>query len=105
MNTQIIEREAPAWVWEIIDSRLSKSRDAEVKKAYSVLMASLNSAQKEWDLHCWRFGLTPEQFGTTFMFRRKEYTITGIRPNAPRYLIRARNADGKTYRFPREVIK
>jgi predicted metal-dependent peptidase len=105
LNTEIIGREAPAWVWEIVDSCLAKSRTPQAKKAQEVLQASANAAQQEWDASCWRFGLTPKQFGTTFSFRGKRYTVIGLKPRSSRFPILARNEVGSVYKFPADVLK
>jgi len=105
MSTEIVRREAPAWVWTVIDKCLAKSRDAEVKKAREIFSAAANAAKQEWAVNCWRFGLTPAQFGATFLFRNKSYTIIGIKARSPRFPILACNAQGKAYKFPADVIK
>lgn len=105
MNSEIIKREAPAWVWEIIDSCLTKSRMPQAKKAQAVLEASLNAPQQAWNVDCWRFGLTADQFGATFTFRNKKYTVTGLKPRSSRFPILARNEAGKVYKFPANALK
>lgn len=105
MNSEIIKREAPVWVWEIVDSCLAKSCTPQAKKAQEVLQASANAAQQEWDANCWRFDLTVDQFGIIFTFRNKQYTVIGLKPRSLRFPILARNEVGKVYRFPADVLK
>lgn len=105
MSVEIVRREAPAWVWEIVDACLAKSRNPQVKKAQEVLEASASAARKAWDIDCWRFDLTPKQFGSVFSFQQKKYTVVGLKPRSTRFPILGRNEAGKTYKFPAEVLK
>lgn len=42
--------------------------------------------------------------GQTFMFRRKQYTITQFAWNSPKYPVIAKNANGKEYKFPLSAV-
>lgn len=49
-------------------------------------------------------GISKEAFGKNFTYKGDTFKITGLRPNAPTYPIRAeRIRDGKTYCFPVSV--
>jgi hypothetical protein len=46
-----------------------------------------------------QFGLKADTFGRTFTHAGREFTITGLNPNASRQPIMARAADGRTFKF------
>lgn len=100
----ITKREAPDWVWELVDALLKKSRDPKAKEAAQVFAAVADAARQEWDLQCWRFNLKPEQFGTTFMHRNERFTVIGIKPRSKTYPVLGRNDNGKVYKFPGSVL-
>lgn len=51
------------------------------------------------------FGLEPTDLGRTFRSGGETYTITGLRPNAPRFPVLAERADGRSFKFPSENVK
>ena len=99
------KREAPSWVWELIDTLLQKSRNPKAKQAYQALQAALNADKLEWDTHCWKFELLPEHFNKTFMFRGKKYTVVRIKPRSTTAPVIGRNENGTDYKFPSSVLK
>ncbi len=51
------------------------------------------------------FGLTADDLGKTFLFRGSKYTITGLKPSAPKFPILAKREDGRGFKFPAESVK
>lgn len=58
----------------------------------------------EWNTYCSRYGFEPEDLGKTFIYGRKEYTITGIKPGT-KYPITTIREDGKKFSFTPDAIK
>lgn len=51
------------------------------------------------------FGLTADDFGKTFRFRKNLYRIVGCRPKSFKYpILGARVPDGKTFKFPADHV-
>lgn len=51
------------------------------------------------------FGLEPEDLGQKFKSNGKEYTISGLATRKSKYPILAKDAQGKTYKFPMYIVK
>jgi hypothetical protein len=58
----------------------------------------------EFDLHCRRFGLSPEDFGREFVFNGTRFTLVGLRPRAPKYPLVGERSDGARYSLPRVAV-
>ncbi len=98
------KREADDHTWVVIERILCKSKDPEAKTALAMLETSANEARREWELYCRNFGLKPEQFGKTFCYDKKTYTIIGIKPNSHKYPVLAKSERGTSYKFPAKVV-
>lgn len=48
--------------------------------------------------------LGPEDFGQSFVFRGRSYTINGANPGKPKYSVAARRDDGKEFGFPADQV-
>lgn len=56
-------------------------------------------------LYASTFGLTADDFGKTFRFRKNLYKIVGCRPKSFKYpILGARVPDGKTFKFPADHV-
>ncbi len=66
--------------------------------------ANVDLGKKEWEIHCGRFGLTPEDFGRRFKHRGTEFTVCGIKPKSFKYPIIGVNANGTRYKFPATML-
>lgn len=53
---------------------------------------------------CEEHGLKQEHLGKKFVYKGKVFTITGFRPRANKYKVRATAADGKHWRFPVDYV-
>lgn len=58
----------------------------------------------EWNWYCDQYGFKPEDFGKTFFYSHKRYTIIGIMRGS-KYPILAKREDGKEFNFTPEAIK
>jgi hypothetical protein len=68
-------------------------------------MAATREA-RDFGRYATAYGLYPGDLGREFTWRGERFRLTGINPNAPSYPILAeRVADGKTFKFPREVAR
>ncbi len=68
--------------------------DGEVRNAEA--MAFEQSAR--------RYGLQPEDLGKMFTYQGKRYSIAGLKTNRPKFPILATRADGKSYKFPSDIV-
>ena len=50
-------------------------------------------------------GFDPDWYGKTITDGRKQFTVTGIRPNAPRRAFEVRDADGKVFVTSEDFIR
>lgn len=51
------------------------------------------------------YGLSPDDIGKIFVNAGQEFTICGLAPKARRFPILAKRADGKSYKFPVDMVK
>lgn len=51
------------------------------------------------------YGMKPEDLGKSFMSGGVRYTITGLKRGSRRYPILAQRSDGKSYKFPADVVR
>jgi len=58
----------------------------------------------EWNWYCTEYGLTAEDFGKTFKYNHKTYTIVGIKRGS-KYPIMTKREDGKAFGFTADVVK
>lgn len=73
-----------------------------VKKADGTVMTQ---GRADFERHASQFGLSPSDFGRSFLFKGKPYRITGLNPGAWRFPIEAdRVRDGKGFRFPADQV-
>ncbi len=62
-------------------------------------------AKRTFDAYAAMLGLRADDLGRTFIFKGSLFKVTGLNPNAPKFCVLARRADGKEYRFPASVIR
>lgn len=60
--------------------------------------------QLNFEMYCGRYGFTPTDYGFTFSFKGKGYTLTSFRPTARKYTCICECTDGKEYGFEVEAI-
>jgi hypothetical protein len=66
-----------------------------------------NAAEKaNWDMYCWGFGLSPDDYGKQFIDGRGDaFTISALHPNRQRFPISAtRVHDGASFKFSEDVV-
>jgi len=51
------------------------------------------------------YGLSPDDFGKTFVNAGQKFTISGLSTKAKQYPILATRVDGKTFKFPVDMVK
>jgi hypothetical protein len=51
------------------------------------------------------YGLNPEDLGKTFTTAQQTYTIVGLNPKSRKFPVIAKRSDGKTFKFPIDVIR
>ena len=77
-----------------------------VREAIRMAQVEVDQEKVAFTLHASAFGLTPDDFGRQFSFRKRLYKIVGCSPNSPRYpILGARVPDGKTFKFPADHVK
>ena len=62
------------------------------------------AAKAEFEKYCFKFNVSKEAFGTTFMANGEQYTICGIKPKAKTMPILAKNPAGKIYKFSADFL-
>lgn len=65
--------------------------------------AGVAPGQDEFNNYCRRYGLLPEDFGKEFVWKGQTMTLCGVKPKSRTYPLLGRNANDKTYKFPREI--
>jgi hypothetical protein len=63
-----------------------------------------NRPRKEFEEYAGMFGVKADKFGTTFMYRGKRYTVSGISPRSFKFPILATSYSGKVFKFPASVV-
>lgn len=61
--------------------------------------------QVEFNRYCVRYGLTPADFGKAFDFAGDHFTLCGVQPRASQFPLLGRNAEGKVYKLPVDVVR
>ena len=61
--------------------------------------------QLNFEQYCGRYGFTAEDFGLTFSYEGKNYTLTHFRTSARKYPCMCIASDGKTYGFAPDAVK
>ena len=61
--------------------------------------------RREWGLYCTSFGFKPEHLDKPFTVRGYDYKISGLKAASGKYPILGLRSDGKTFKFPAEVVK
>jgi hypothetical protein len=60
----------------------------------------------KFESYCPVCGLKPEDFGRIFIVGGKQYKIVDVKPNNRKYpVIAQRLSDGKSFKFPVDVVK
>ena len=67
--------------------------------------ADKSADQLNFEMYCGRYGFTPEDYGFTFSFKGKGYTLTSFRPTARKYTCLCECTDGKEYGFEADAIR
>ena len=62
-------------------------------------------ARKQFEAYCGWDGLSPEDFGKTFSWGKKTFTISGWNPRARKDMVVLKGADGKSYKATPEQVK
>jgi len=70
----------------------------------TLALAGHDANRTEFDRCCIAFGLTPEDYGKEFQFRRKTWKLVGIKIRASKYPIIAER-EGKRWKLPREAVE
>ena len=66
--------------------------------------ADKSADQLNFEMYCGRYGFAPTDYGFTFSFKGKGYTLTSFRPTARKYTCICECIDGKEYGFEVETI-
>ena len=70
------------------------------------LLSETDSKKKDFEKHCYKFGLAPENYGQRFNYEGMRYKISGIRPKAKKYPVVAIDPySGKSLCFPASLVK
>ena len=67
--------------------------------------ARCRARAQDFKLMATAFGLKADDLGRQFQSRGWVYTITGLKPGAPKFPIIADRIDGKSFKFPASVVK
>lgn len=71
---------------------------------HGTLTTNAKGADKaEWIRYCGMYGFKPEDYGKTFDYKNRKYTITGIKSGS-KYPISAVRDDGKDFNFSPDAI-
>lgn len=71
-----------------------------INDAIRIATAEDTKEQDAFALYASTFGLTADDFGRMFKFRKRLYKITGCRPKSFKYpILGSRIPDGKTFKF------
>jgi len=54
---------------------------------------------------CYRFGLEPDDLGSSFLFRGEMYKIVGLKPRSYKYPVLAERSDGRSFKFAADLVK
>ncbi len=87
--------------------RFSKT-NATLKFEFALVREDGSVATKEAeDYKRWHglFGLPADGVGQTFLYQSQEYTIMGILPKSKKYPVITMNSDGRSIKFPAELVK
>src|ERR1700727_2462224 len=62
--------------------------------------------RSEFERYAAAYGLSPDDFERDFTFNGHRFTITGLKPERPKYPILAiKHCDGKMYKLSADVVK
>ena len=61
--------------------------------------------QVNFEQYCQRYGFDPDDYGMTFLYEGKTYTLTCFRTTARKYPCMCVADDGKTYGFAPDAVK
>lgn len=74
-----------------------------VKDRYGKVITREHS---DFERYATAFGLLPGDFGRSYELNGEEWAISGLKPGNPKYPVLAtKHFDGKTYKFPADVVK
>ena len=59
-----------------------------------------NRVEQEFKRYAELFDLSPDDLGKKFKFNGAVFTVTGLKPNSPKFPLLATRADGKVFKFP-----
>jgi hypothetical protein len=68
------------------------AREAETQRDLAPFMAA-------------RFGLPQDVVGKTFFHKGCRFTVTGLKPERPKYPISCKRSDGRSFKFPVLIVK
>ena len=67
--------------------------------------SSEDAARREFEKYAPRFGLDPDDFGTSFRQGGTIFTVVGIKPKSHKYPVLAANKRGTVYKFAASDVK
>jgi hypothetical protein len=72
-----------------------------------ITISSINPSSERsiFEAYASQKGLCPSDFGKKFKIRNSTYTITGIKPNAPKYCVKVVTNRGAKYVMPVADVK
>jgi hypothetical protein len=88
-----------------IDDRVTYNPNAMRLKLTVTEVGAAPAAQVEFNHYCARYGLTAADFGKEFDFAGDHFTLCGVQPRATRFPLLGRNAAGKVYKLPVDVVR
>ncbi len=76
------------------------ARELAVMQAGGADLDEESGERAEFAMHAPLFGLTPDDFGRSFLTRRGRFTLVGLAPRNRKYPVIARAPGGDLYKFP-----
>ena len=65
----------------------------------------IDQTVENFKMHAHIYGLSPDDLGKTFYCDGKPFTICGLKTRGWKYPIRAKNANGRVYKFSASYVK
>lgn len=76
-----------------------------VSTKLTIAVAEYDKQTEEFNNHCWKFGLTADNFGDLFESNGKQYQLVGIKPRSHKYpFIGERVSDRKKFKFSKHIL-
>lgn len=73
-------------------------------KVVSNSTAAQTAMKTKFGQSCGWYGISPDAYGKTFVYKYDTYTVVGINNNAPKYPIQCEGPDGRITRFPSPMV-